>query len=136
SLVAIGLAALLAWPRWRWISVLVLGFGWANLHAGWGMEDRLPFALEGVDLVVEGQVTGLPQRRADQARFEFVASGGEGEAAQLAGRKLRLSWYRSDVIPAPGSEWRLALRLARPRGLVNPGGFDFERYALERGIAA
>src|SRR5690606_31549513 len=72
----------------------------------------------------------------DQARFEFVASGGEGEAAQLAGRKLRLSWYRSDVIPAPGSEWRLALRLARPRGLVNPGGFDFERYALERGIAA
>lgn len=136
SLAAIGLVVLFAWPRWRWIAALVLGFGWANLHAGWGMAERLPFALEGADLVVEGQVIGLPQRRADQVRFEFVASGGEGEAAQLAGRKLRLSWYRSEVMPAPGSEWRLALRLQRPRGLVNPGGFDFERHALERGIAA
>ncbi len=136
SLAGIGLVALFAWPRWRLIAALLLGFGWANLHAGWGMAERLPFALEGVDLIVEGRVSGLPQRRADQVRFEFVASGGEGEAAQLAGRKLRLSWYRSEVVPAPGSAWRLALRLQRPRGLVNPGGFDFERYALERGIAA
>lgn len=136
SLAVIGLVVLFAWPRGRLVAALLLGLGWANLHAGWSMAERLPFALEGVDLIVEGRVSGLPQRRAEQVRFEFVASGGEGEAAQLAGRTLRLSWYRSDVIPAPGSAWRLALRLERPRGLVNPGGFDSERYALERGIAA
>ena len=28
--------------------------------------------------------------------------------------------------------WRLLLRVRRPRGLVDPGAFDFERYALER----
>ena len=34
------------------------------------------------------------------------------------------------------SRWQLHVRLKRPRGLVNPGGFDAERFALERGIVA
>jgi competence protein ComEC len=47
-----------------------------------------------------------------------------------------LSWYRPQAVPAPGSLWRLQVRLKRPRGSVNPGGFDFERHALERRLAA
>src|SRR5262249_5376135 len=49
---------------------------------------------------------------------------------------VRLSWH--DTAPAiePCSSWRLHARLKRPRGLVDPGAFDFERYALSEGIVA
>ncbi len=134
--VAMGLAAALLWPRTRFFAAFFLGLGWASLHAAWGMEARLPFALEGADVVVEGRIEGLPQRREDQLRFDFRINAGEGDAASLQGRQVRLNWYRTDAQPTPGSSWRLALRLERPRGLVNPGGFDFERHALERRIAA
>ena len=63
-----------------------------------------------------------------------------GEAATLAGRRLQLGWYGrpGESLPAlgPGSRWLLQVRLRPPRGVVNPGGFDFERRALERRIAA
>jgi competence protein ComEC len=36
----------------------------------------------------------------------------------------------------PGEHWQLAVRLKRPRGLVNPGGRDIERWLFVHGIAA
>ena len=36
----------------------------------------------------------------------------------------------------PGERWRLTVRLKRPRGLANPHAFDFEPWALARGIRA
>jgi competence protein ComEC len=135
-LLALALALWLAWPRARWAAGLGAGFAWAVLVAGWGMEARLPGSLEGADLIVEGRVVGLPEVRPDAIRFGFAVDAGEGEAAVLAGTRLRLSWYRSQQQPEPGSRWRLAVRLKRPRGSLNPGGFDFERHALERRIAA
>jgi len=136
SIFVVGVIGWLAWPRMRAVAALLCGFAWACILAGHAMAQRLPLALEGADLVVEGRVIGLPQRNADQLRFEFMVERGEDKAAPLAGSKLRLSRYRSDAQPDPGSRWRYAVRLQRPRGLINPGGFDFERYALERGIDA
>lgn len=136
ALLALALMLWLALPKARFPAGLGMGFAWALLVAGWGMDARLPPALEGTELVVEGRVVGLPEARVDAIRFGFAVDSGEGEAAVLAGSRLRLSWYRSRVQPEPGSRWRLAVRLKRPRGSLNPGGFDFERHALERRIAA
>ncbi len=36
----------------------------------------------------------------------------------------------------PGERWQLAVRLKRPRGLVNPGGMDYERWLFRRAVAA
>src|SRR3970282_1743710 len=36
----------------------------------------------------------------------------------------------------PGERWLLTVRLRRPHGLVNPHGFDYEAWLLERGIGA
>jgi len=53
---------------------------------------------------------------------------------------VHLSWYasRGHALPAiaPCTRWRLRVRMKRPHGLINPGGFDFERSALEKGIIA
>ncbi len=90
--------------------------------------------------MVEGRVLGLPVIETDASRFELRVTHGQGAAAALVGRKLRLGWYvhPPDTVPRiePGSTWRLRVKLRRPRGLVNPGGFDFERRALEQRIAA
>ena len=136
SAMAAGIALLLRCPRWRVFAGVAMGFGWAVLVAGWTMEARLPVALEGEDLIVEGRVLGMPEQGEGRVRFEFAVMRGQDAAEVLDGRRLRLAWYRSEVVPAPGSEWRLAVRLKRPRGTVNPGGFDYERHALEKRIAA
>ena len=122
--------------RWRGLAALLIGLGWTCLQAGCAMQERLPIELEGADLQVQGRVVGLPTHNAASVRFEFLVEHGVGPAGILAGRTLRLGWYRSAAAPTPGSRWALSLRLKRPRGSLNPGGFDYERYALERRITA
>ncbi|MBS0485739.1 MAG: ComEC family competence protein, partial [Proteobacteria bacterium] len=142
ALVALAAIALIIHvPRLRWIGFLFLAAGWTMWRADIALSQRLPHSLEGADLVVNGQVHGLPRAQDDATRFEFDADSAalEGKPIAFSGR-LRLAWYdtKSSAAPdiAPCSNWRIRVRLKRPRGSVNPGGFDFERYALEAGIVA
>ena len=129
---------LLRYPRWRWIAIIALAFAWAALRGQSALDARLPRTFEGKDFDVVGVVDDLPDRREDASRFVFRIESASlsGDAVALHGL-ARLSWY-SNAVPeiAPCSRWQLRLRLKRPRGLVNTSGFDFERYALERGIVA
>src|SRR5207237_4463735 len=62
-------------------------------------------------------------------------------------RRILLWWYRSlqpEAEPAallagavhPGERWMFTVRLRRPHGNLNPNGFDYEAWLLERGIGA
>ncbi len=125
--------------RARWLSIFLafgVGFFWAAACAHWRMADWLDPALEGRELAVLGVVGGLPASGERSTRFEF-----EVEAAPVRlPRKLLLSWYgnpdeeRIDV--HPGERWQLTVRLRRPHGTVNPHGFDYAAWLLERGIGA
>jgi competence protein ComEC len=123
------------------LAVAAAAFGWTALRADMAMQSRLPHALEGRDLAVIGSIEGLPQAQPEATRFEFdVARASlDGETVPLRG-KLRLSWYasRHGAVPdlQPCTRWRLRVRLKRPRALLNPGGFDFERSALQQRIVA
>lgn len=121
----------------------LLGFG----HAAWRAEIRLaeslPRALEGRDLEVTGVVAGLPRFHDKGARFLFDIETASGERVP---ERVSLSWFAergkgSEGAQAPprlaaGDRWTFTVRLKRPRGLANPHGFDFEAWALERGIRA
>lgn len=136
---ALALIGLISWVFLRPLRLpgaLLLGFAWTCLQGGWSLDARLPHALEGQDLQVSGTVLGLPLQAAAQQRFDFRIDAGEGPAQSLAGRLVRLGWYGDAAAPAPGSRWQLQVRMKRPRGTVNPGGYDFERHALERRLAA
>lgn len=137
--VGLGIAAFacLLHPRLRLVGGLLVGFVWCALRADLAFDARLPRELEGRDFDVVGVIDDLPRRRTDATRFALRVERAEldGVEIPLPGT-LRLSWY--DEMPQgldACSRWRLRLRLKRPRGLVNPGGFDSERQALERGIA-
>src|SRR5712664_3643237 len=136
----IGLAVL----RWRGAAVFALagGFLWAAACAHWRMADWLPPELEGRDLQVVGVVAALPALGERSVRFEFDVESAE----QKLPSKIQLSWYRSSAyedqpallagIVHPGERWRFTVRLRRPHGTVNPHGFDYEAWLLERGIGA
>ncbi|MGH8190667.1 MAG: DNA internalization-related competence protein ComEC/Rec2, partial [Rhodanobacteraceae bacterium] len=93
------------------------------------------------DILVTGTVTDLPQAQDGSTRFDFhVASARFNDRAVPARGHVRLSWYatRQHTPPpiAPCTTWRLRVRMKRPHGMINPGGMDFERSALQKRIIA
>lgn len=130
-----GLLAWIAPWRGRWLGAALSGFAWACLCAGHVIAQRLPPALVGQDIAVVGVIDGLPERRDDGLHFTLIADA-DGNVAGVAGRRLRLGWYRTLSEVASGERWRFVVKLRRPRGVLDPGALDFERFALERRIAA
>jgi len=129
--------ASLRWPRLRLPALVLLGAAWAIWRGSLALDLRLPRDLEGRDFDVTGTLSGLPQARSDATRFVLDVDHAtlEGKPVPLHGH-VRLSWY-DDAPPLPAcSRWQLHVRLRRPRGLLDPGGFDAERSALEKRIAA
>ncbi len=140
--IALLLAASLAGRRRAARALLVtaagafLGYGYAALRAEARLADALPAALEGREIVVTGVVAGLPRVSTRSTRFPLAV-----ESPREVPREVSLAWYaaRGAVSPprlVPGQRWRLAVRLKRPRGLADPHGFDFEEWALARGMRA
>ena len=129
-------ALLLCWTPGRWLGAGLAGAAWLLLAATERMESRLPEALAAQDLQIVGRVEGLPDREPEVLRFDFRVSSAPVDAPMLQGQLLRVAWYRTTASVEAGSAWQLTLRLKPPRGVRNPGGFDFERWALQRGVAA
>ncbi|MEN8108319.1 MAG: DNA internalization-related competence protein ComEC/Rec2 [Pseudomonadota bacterium] len=139
--VFIGLACAAIAMRWRCLrlpALLVLGFSWAGIQASLVYDRLLDVQLEGQTLLVEGRVADIPQQlSATDWRFVFVSERlDDGSGWRPFKRKLRLGWYRASQQPVAGQRWRLALRLKRPHGYGNPGGFDYERWLFQQRIAA
>src|SRR5690606_34296848 len=106
---------LLPWRSYP-LSFLLFGFVWACFSAQSALDDRLPVELDGRTLWLEGRGTGLPETAEGVVRFQLEdATARKHELPQ----RLRLSWYDGPPVLA-GERWRLAVRLKRPRGLVNP----------------
>lgn len=139
-------SVLLCWraPRGRAIAMALLGFGWAGLHAGGVLDRQLPPHQEGKEVMVMGQIEGLPTPDLRRTQFQLRVADDPRQPVHLRGRLLKVSWYDDfgarQVGPRAGlragAQWRLWLRLRAPRGLTNPGGFDAERFALAHRVAA
>lgn len=138
-LLAVPVAALAAW-RWPLLRILfwaVLGVAWAWCLAQLSMGDPLPADLEGQDVVVEGSIASLPVAT-PQLRFLFdIDTLWLEEKEREHPRRVQLSWFEGDS-PAlrVGQRWRLTVRLKRPHGFSNPGGFDYEGWLHRQGIGA
>lgn len=133
----LALAACLRWPRMRLPMLVLIGAAWAIWRGTMAFDMRLPRALEGRDFAVIGSVVDLPLARSDGTRFVLRIEQAtlDGKPVALYGR-VRVAWYDHAPVLMPCSRWQLLIRLRRPRGLLNPGGVDSERSALEQRIAA
>ena len=120
------------------------GFLWAAWLAGQRLADALPVSWEGADIQVVGVVAALPQPYERSLRFEFDVERVLTPDA-IVPAHVALSWWGSparDGKPATfpelhaGERWQLTVRLRRPHGTLNPHGFDYEAWLLERNIRA
>ncbi|NJD87742.1 MAG: DUF4131 domain-containing protein, partial [Betaproteobacteria bacterium] len=126
-------------------AAFVAAFALAAWRAQARLADELPVSWEGRDIALEGVVAGLPQATERGVRFLFDPRVVLTEGARVPSR-FSLTWYAGQdegpdaksPPPAvrPGERWRFTVRLKRPRGLANPHAFDFEPWALARGIRA
>jgi competence protein ComEC len=55
---------------------------------------------------------------------------------ELLQRRVRLSWYRAQQEVQAGQIWRGPVKLRRPRGTVNPHGFDYHAWLLAQDVVA
>ncbi|GAB6042195.1 DNA internalization-related competence protein ComEC/Rec2 [Endothiovibrio diazotrophicus] len=121
-------------PPLRLPLALLGGFLWASLHAHFALQARLDPALDGARVVAEGRVASIPERSGRRLRFVFDVAALDGE--EVAPLRTRISWFDAADAPRAGERWRLRLRLKSPRGLSNPGGFDYEGWLFQQGIGA
>ncbi|AAN67516.1 MULTISPECIES: DNA internalization-related competence protein ComEC/Rec2 [Pseudomonas] len=125
---AVGSLFTRVWP----LGWFLLGLCWACGSAQQALDDRLATGLEGRTLWLEGRVAGLPARTAHGVRFELEAP--RSRRAELP-QRLQLSWFDGAPLRA-GEQWRLAVTLQRPNGLLNPHGPDREAQLLARRVGA
>lgn len=128
----------LKYPHWRWPVWLLCGFLWALVRADIILSENLYKPLEGMHLVAEGRVVSLPVNRGTLIRFDFQVDrviDHNGNNYNSPG-KIRLNWYRDYPDLQPGERWRLSVKLKRPYGFMNPGGFDYEGFLFREGIHA
>ncbi len=136
------LAALLVWRsrgvhRLACLALLALfaGFSYANLRADWRLTHPLPAAWELQDIQLTGVVDGLVEATPYGPRFVLKVDSVATDQAQVPARLL-LSDYAKGAHYLPAQRWQLTVRLKRPHGNLNPGGFDFEAWLLANRIGA
>lgn len=143
------------WPAVAIVAgALIVGFGYAAWRAEIRLADALPASWEGEDIEIVGVVDGLPRTGATAVRFAVTVER-VVTAGAVVPERISLAWYAratpssendADVAattPASslprvraGERWSLTVRLVRPHGSVNPGGFDLEAWFLDRNIRA
>lgn len=126
------LGVLLLFSRARPLGLALLGFSWACWSAQSALDDRLAPQLDGQTRWLEGRVVGLPAHKDGSVRFQLEAI--TARRASLPSR-MRLTWRGGPPVRA-GETWRLAVTLKRPRGLINPQGFDYEAWLLAQRVGA
>ena len=133
----------IALAAWRWprfglpMFFLLAGFLWVTLRAGVLLADRLPTEFEGVDLRVEGRIADLPVATERGLRFAFdIERAWRGDRPAGVPRKVQLSIYGAAPALGVGDVWSFTVRLKRPHGFQNPGGFDYEAHLFQQRVRA
>ena len=126
-----------------------IGFGWAQWRAEIRMAESLPVESEVKDIELIGVIASLPQLTERGTRFEFDVEKivtMDNHKTAVVPSHISLTWYvekdrkteekKLTPVLTPGERWHLTVRLKRPHGTMNPHGYDFEAWALERNIRA
>lgn len=139
--------------QYRWsgvtvrVSVLLCAFTlsltWSSWRAEFRLRDQLSAEKENVVSRVTFLVNGLVQDQGDSLRFDAIVQKDAKNDALASGipQHIQVVWRKSlpeqqPLEVRPGQQWRAALIFKRPRGALNPHGFDYEAHLLSRNIRA
>ena len=131
-IIIILVALIMAWLRYLHCLFFMIGFLWASALAHYQLNDRLSTELEGVPIVVVGEIANLPDQNLQRANFELVVKN----SAEKLPEKLKLSWYEPTKILHVGETWQFTVKLKRPHANFNEDGMDYERWLFSQNIGA
>ena len=129
------LAGLLLLPRMAVPAAVLCGLAFAGLGADDALSRRLPLESSGSRGQALVRIVDLPRQGEDGWQFEAEILE-SADFPQLSGERVKLAWYRTPERLLAGDVWRFELLLRTPNGVRNPGGFDAEMRALQKGWAA
>ena len=127
--------------------VFLAGMLWGFNHNHQILSNQLPDELDKKQFIVRGTITGLIQRSDHRVRFEVDVdsvelhnreNGSQSEIKPLL-NKILLSWYgdsKTQLELKTGEHWQFMVRLRKPRGMLNVGGFDYQAWLFENAISA
>lgn len=113
------------WKKYLLIMLAILI--WMSLHIIWQYSKQIPSELEAKTIAIKGTIVSLPITKQFSTRFLF-------NTKEFG--KIQLDWYRSAPLLQEGQIWELNVRLKKPHGYKNPGGFNYERYLFLKYISA
>ncbi|AFJ02437.1 hypothetical protein Q7C_1287 [Methylophaga frappieri] len=131
---AVAVVILLSALRYRqyWLVAFIAGCLWAGMQTQSRLADQLSSDQSGKDVTITGYIADIPQVENQRLRFLF-----EPDPHFNLANKIRLNWYFPPAKkPRTGEYWRLTVRLKSPRGMHNPGGFDYEGWLFQQAIGA
>ncbi|MBD9356597.1 DNA internalization-related competence protein ComEC/Rec2 [Methylomonas albis] len=133
ELLGLGIGCLLLIFRrdWRFFA-LFAGLLWASLFGGWRLSQQLPDTYQNREVKVQGYIASLPQQQDQRTNFDFIVTAPTDGFPD----KIRLSWYYPQLNLAAGQSWEFHVKLRKPHGRLNPGGFDFEAWLFTNHIGA
>jgi competence protein ComEC len=136
TVAAASLCLPLLWWRGRAAQLLAIMIGgalWALVTHHLVMQQRLPPELDQQTVLMQGRIAGLPQATATGWRFQLtdVHAVEDGTALPF----MRVHWYDGEPV-LEGEYWQFEARLRRPRGMSNPGSFDYEAWLYAQGVGA
>jgi len=139
-----------AWPQVLTLVTigLVLGVLLACMRGQQIMSQQLDPVMNGGEFLLAGEIVALPKWQGDRWSFyvrpkikEAVNAHSKQSLSNI--RKVYLSWRpnqeavsEKDLHLVPGHMHYFRMRLKRPRGFVNPGGFDYQAWMIRQGVGA
>lgn len=131
QLLFVAFVVLIASRRCRAAGVLLLGFLVFSVAAKSNLERRLQVTFEGDSMLADVRILDFPR-----INGESVSMLVEPVADRRLPPRSRVTWFDPPNIPRLGETWTLELRLRRPRGNSNPGGFNVEDWMFREHIHA
>jgi len=147
SLAALGALAVAGLRTTCLPAIALLAFCGTAAVARNDLATRWPSAADGQDVALRGWIDDLPRREPGRTVFALRVveddadpnpgpATGPGAEPKVVPRRVRLSWYDPAPALAAGQTIEIVARLRSPHGLVNPGGFDYERWLYLEGFDA
>jgi len=130
ALAVVSLSAIVV-PQFRLVGAFLSGFLILAVASQCVINDRLNPDFAGDSIRIDARVTDFAKNNGASLSFQVSPVGHDDLP-----RRIRLSWFDAPTQPFLGETWQFELRLRRPRGFSNPGGFDYEGWLFRKGIGA
>ena len=140
--IVLGLMPLVGHRILRLLPIIAAGMLWGVISAHQADRFILPLLMDKTDVLVVGHVIGLVDRDLRRSRFRLRVDSAismDEAQAKLRLKVILINLYTqrsADVSITSGQRLKMVVRLRRPRGALNPGGFDYQAWLYQQGIGA